>query len=75
MKRNFLRFFVVALAQQTTIFEQDLCSLFEQMKELIYLDIYGEISQIKVQSYRLMVQTRFANSRIDIQTSRFRLWK
>ena len=75
MKRNFLRFFVVALAQQTTIFEQDLCSLFEQMKELIYLDIYGEISQIKLQSYRLMVQTRFTNSRIDIQTSRFRLWK
>ena len=56
------------------IFEQDLCQLIEKLKELTFLDIYGEINYEKVEPYRLMVQTRFPNSRIDVEISRFRLW-
>ncbi|CAF3190900.1 unnamed protein product, partial [Rotaria sp. Silwood2] len=56
------------------IFEQDLSQLFDQLKEFIFLDIGGIISCEKVEPYRLMAQTRFSNSRIDVQLSRFRLW-
>ncbi|CAF1022929.1 unnamed protein product [Adineta steineri] len=49
-------------------------SSIEQLKEFVYLDIYGRISNDKVEPYRLMVQKRFPNSRIYIQISRFSLW-
>lgn len=40
----------------------------------MFLDIRGAISCEKVDAYRLMAQTRFPNSRIDVHQSRFRLW-
>jgi hypothetical protein len=44
------------------------------LKEFIFLDIYGGIPLEKVQAYRSMAQTRFSKSRIDVELSRFRLW-
>ncbi|CAF4256923.1 unnamed protein product, partial [Rotaria sordida] len=41
------------------IFEQDLSQLVEQLKQFVFLDIYGEIFQEKVEPYRLMIQSRF----------------
>ncbi|CAF2953042.1 unnamed protein product [Rotaria sp. Silwood2] len=60
--------------QHVAVFEQDLCQLVETLKEFIFLDIYGEIHKEKVEPYRLMAQTRFPNSRINVEVSRFRLW-
>ncbi|CAF3553227.1 unnamed protein product [Rotaria sp. Silwood1] len=60
--------------QHVAIFEQDLCQLTENLKEFTFLDIYGKIDYEKVEPYRLMVQARFPNSRIDVEISRFRLW-
>ncbi|CAF3660703.1 unnamed protein product [Rotaria sp. Silwood1] len=60
--------------EHATIFEQDLSQLVEQLKQFVFLDIYGNISSKKVKPYRLMVQTRFSNSRFDVHISRFRLW-
>ena len=57
------------------VFEQDLCQLFEQLKELTFLDISGRIDYVKVEPYHLMARTRFPNSRLDVQLSRFRLWR
>ncbi|CAM4837549.1 unnamed protein product [Rotaria magnacalcarata] len=63
-----------SIAQHTTIFEHDLGQLFEALKEFKLIDIYGEIHYEKVESYRLMTETRFPKSRVEIDTSRFRLW-
>ncbi|CAF3956624.1 unnamed protein product [Rotaria sp. Silwood1] len=60
--------------QHVAIFEQDLCQLTENLKEFTFLDIYGKIDYEKVEPYRLMVQARFPNSRIDVEISRFCLW-
>ncbi len=62
------------LDEHGIVFEQDLSHLFEQLKYCVYLDIYGLISSKKVEAYRLMVQTRFSQSRFDVQLSIFRLW-
>ncbi|CAF1601977.1 unnamed protein product [Rotaria magnacalcarata] len=61
-------------AQHVAAFEKDLCQLVEKLKEFTGLDIYGEILREKVEPYRLMVQARFPNSRINVEISRFRLW-
>ncbi|CAF4073521.1 unnamed protein product, partial [Rotaria sp. Silwood1] len=63
------------LDQHVIIFEEDLCQLIKRLKQLVYLNIYGRIRYEKVESYRLMVQRRFPNSRFDIEISRFRLWR
>ncbi|CAF0978547.1 unnamed protein product [Rotaria sordida] len=63
-----------SILQHVRVFEEDLCELVEQLKGLVYLNIYGKTSYKKVELYRLMVQNRFPNSHNDIQTSRFRLW-
>ncbi|CAF2141484.1 unnamed protein product [Rotaria magnacalcarata] len=63
-----------SIAQHVAVFEQDLCQLVEKLKELTSLDIYGEIHIEKVEPYRLMAQTRFPNSRINVEVSKFRLW-
>ncbi|CAF3068386.1 unnamed protein product [Rotaria sp. Silwood2] len=63
-----------SINEHVAVFEQDLSQLFEQLKQLVYLDIHGDTSSEKIEPYRLMVQTRFPNSQIDIQISRFRLW-
>ncbi|CAF1452137.1 unnamed protein product [Rotaria sordida] len=63
-----------SIAQHVAVFEQDLCQLVEKLKEFVFLDIHGEIDYKKVEAYRSMVQVRFPHSRIDIETSRFRLW-
>ncbi|CAF1537672.1 unnamed protein product [Rotaria sp. Silwood1] len=63
-----------SIAQHVAIFEQNLCQLVEELKEFTFLDIYGEIHYEKIEPYRLMVQARFPNSRIDVAISRFRLW-
>ncbi|CAF2263158.1 unnamed protein product [Rotaria magnacalcarata] len=61
-------------SQHVAAFEKDLCQLVEKLKEFTGLDIYGEILREKVEPYRLMVQARFPNSRINVEISRFRLW-
>ncbi|CAF3183396.1 unnamed protein product [Rotaria socialis] len=63
-----------SIAQHTTIFEQDLGQLVEALKEFTLIDIYGEIHYEKVESYRLMAETRFPKSRVEVDTSRFCLW-
>ncbi|CAF2884475.1 unnamed protein product [Rotaria sp. Silwood2] len=63
-----------SINEHVIVFEQDLCQLFEQLKQLVYLDIYGQIDPKKVKPYHKMVQKRFPNSRNDIQISRFSLW-
>ncbi|CAF2106383.1 unnamed protein product [Rotaria magnacalcarata] len=63
-----------SIAQQVTIFEQDLCQLVEQLKHFVFLDIYGVISYEKAQAYHSMVQTRFPNYRSHVDISRFCLW-
>ncbi|CAF4304359.1 unnamed protein product [Rotaria sp. Silwood2] len=63
-----------SINDHATVFEQDLSQLVEQLKEFIFLDIRGIIPCEKVEPYRLMAQTRFPNSRIDVQLTRFRLW-
>ncbi|CAF4984150.1 unnamed protein product [Rotaria sp. Silwood1] len=63
-----------SINEHVIVFEQDLCQLVEQLKQFVYLDIYGKIDPEKVEPYHLMVQTRFPNSRNDIQISRFSLW-
>ncbi|CAF4458334.1 unnamed protein product [Rotaria socialis] len=63
-----------SIAQHVTIFQQDLCQLAEELKELCFLDIYGAIHREKVESYHSMVKTCFPNSQIYIGISRFRLW-
>jgi hypothetical protein len=65
---------ILFLVQHVTVFEQDLCQLVMNLKEFIFLDIYGGIPLEKVQAYRSMAQTRFSKSRIDVELSRFRLW-
>ena len=45
------------LAQHVALFEQDLCQLFEQLKELVFLDIYGKIEEEKAEQYRRMDRT------------------
>ncbi|CAF3190305.1 unnamed protein product [Rotaria sp. Silwood2] len=60
--------------QHVNVFEQDLCELVKNLKEFTFLDICGKIHYEKVEPYRLMVQARFPNSRIDVEISRFRLW-
>lgn len=62
------------LAQHVEVFEQDLCQLVEKLKELTFLDIYGEIYYTKVEPYQSMVQARFPHSRSHVEISRFRLW-
>ncbi|CAF4893833.1 unnamed protein product, partial [Rotaria sp. Silwood1] len=52
----------------------NLCQLVQQLKEFVYLDIYGNIDYDKVEPYHLIVKKRFPNSRIYIQISRFSLW-
>lgn len=56
------------------VFQRDLCLLFEQLKQLTYLDIHGEIFDKKVEAYYLMVQSQFPNSRINVTSLRFTLW-
>ncbi|CAF3061063.1 unnamed protein product [Rotaria sp. Silwood2] len=65
---------VESINDHVTVFEQDLSQLFDQLKEFIFVDICGIIPREKVEPYRLMAQTRFPNSRIDVQLTRFRLW-
>ena len=57
------------------VFEKDLCQLFEQLKELTFLDISGRIDYVKMEHYHLMARTRFPDSRPDVELSRFRLWR
>ncbi|CAF4429360.1 unnamed protein product, partial [Rotaria sp. Silwood2] len=63
-----------SIAQHVTVFEQDLCQLKENLKEFTFLNVYGKTDPKKVEPYRLMVQTCFPHSRIDVEISQFRLW-
>ncbi|CAM4772514.1 unnamed protein product [Rotaria magnacalcarata] len=64
-----------SINDHVSIFEENLSQLVEQLKEFVFLDIRGAIPTEKVEPYRLMAQTHFPNSRIDVHRSRFRLWK
>ncbi|CAM4748523.1 unnamed protein product [Rotaria magnacalcarata] len=63
-----------SIAQHITIFQQDLCQLIEQLKQFVFLNIYGLISCEKVEAYHSMIKTRFPNSRSHVDISRFSLW-
>ncbi|CAF3286635.1 unnamed protein product [Rotaria socialis] len=63
-----------SIKKHVIIFEEDLCELVEQMKDLIFLDIHGEIHEEKVEPYRSVVQAIFPYNRSDIEMFRFRLW-
>ncbi|CAF1409558.1 unnamed protein product [Rotaria magnacalcarata] len=63
-----------SITEHADLLESNLCQLFEQLKRLVYLKIYGKILRHKVEPYRLMAQNRFPNSQIDVDMSRFRLW-
>ncbi|CAF1019430.1 unnamed protein product [Rotaria sordida] len=63
-----------SIAQHVIIFEQDLCQLIDKLRDFTFLDIYGKIHYKKVEPYRLMVQARFPDSRVNVDVSRFRLW-
>jgi hypothetical protein len=56
------------------VFEQNISELVEQLKHFVYLDIYGQTDREKIEPYRSMVQTRFPNSHVLVDISRFRLW-
>ncbi|CAF5080995.1 unnamed protein product, partial [Rotaria sp. Silwood1] len=60
--------------QHVNVFEQDLCQLFQRLKQFVFLDIHGKIDLGKLAPYRSMVQKCFPHSRLDIELSRFRLW-
>ncbi|CAF1208742.1 unnamed protein product [Rotaria sordida] len=63
-----------SIVQHVNIFEQDLCQLVEQLKQLLFLDIYGLIENEKVEAYRIMIQKRFCTSKFILERTRFRLW-
>jgi hypothetical protein len=63
-----------SLARHVNVFEQDLCQLFEKLKQLVFLNIYGKIDDEKVEPYRSIVQKCFPNSITEVEMSRFRLW-
>ncbi|CAF4353711.1 unnamed protein product [Rotaria sp. Silwood2] len=63
-----------SISKHVAIFEQDLSQLVKHLKELVFLDIHGEIHQEKVEPYRSIIQTRFPNSRNNVELIRFRLW-
>ncbi|CAF1278938.1 unnamed protein product [Rotaria sordida] len=65
---------VESINKHVTLFENDLSQLVEQLKQFVYLNIYGYINDEKVEPYRLMIQKRFPNSYFSIEKSRFRLW-
>lgn len=64
----------ICLDRHGTIFEQDLVQLVEQLKQFVFLDIYAEIDDEKVECYHHMIQERFPNSYFSIDESRFRFW-
>lgn len=55
--------------------KQDLCQLMEGLKDLTFLDIYGDVSRKKVRVYRLMLRTHFPRGHIRVELTRFRLWR
>ncbi|CAF4074295.1 unnamed protein product, partial [Rotaria magnacalcarata] len=63
-----------SINEHVAIFQEDLSELFDQLKQIVFLDIYGKIPREKVEPYRLMIQSCFPDSQFDIQMSRFRLW-
>ncbi|CAF3698203.1 unnamed protein product [Rotaria sp. Silwood1] len=65
---------VESINKHVTLFENDLSQLVEQLKQFVYLNIYGHIIDEKVEPYRLMIQKRFPNTYFSIEKSRFRLW-
>jgi len=60
--------------QHVALFEENLCQLVGNLREFLFLDIYGQTHSEKIQPYRSMVERRFPNSRFHMETSKFRLW-
>ncbi|CAF3999348.1 unnamed protein product, partial [Rotaria sp. Silwood1] len=63
-----------SIVEHVAIFEYHLSQLIQQLKQFIFIDIYGKIDRQKIKPYRSMIQTHFPNSQGDIQISRIRLW-
>ncbi len=66
--------FILFLAQHVNVFKNDLCELIEKLKQFVFLDIHGQIDHKKVKPYRSMVKKCFPHSKMDVKSSRFRLW-
>ena len=62
------------LAEQATVFEQNIRQLVEQLEHFVFLYICGRISKATVKAYRSMTQIRFPNCRNHTDVSRFCLW-
>ncbi|CAF2967424.1 unnamed protein product [Rotaria sp. Silwood2] len=60
--------------ERVNVFKEDLCQLTEQLKQLVFLNIYGKIDREKLKPYRYMVKKHFPNSHIYLEILRFRLW-
>ncbi|CAF4534545.1 unnamed protein product, partial [Rotaria sp. Silwood2] len=60
--------------EHVAVFQQDLSQLVNQLKEFVFLDIYGQIHRDKIEPYRSMVQMCFPNGRVHIEMTRFHLW-
>ncbi|CAF4049853.1 unnamed protein product [Rotaria sordida] len=63
-----------SIVDHVVVFEQNLCELVQNLKELVFIDIYGRIHSEKIEPFRSMVKRRFPNSRLHIEISKFRLW-
>ncbi|CAF3338389.1 unnamed protein product, partial [Rotaria sp. Silwood2] len=63
-----------SIVDHVAVFEQNLCQLVQNLKELVFIDIYGRIHPEKIEPFRSMVKSRFPNSRLHIEMSKFRLW-
>lgn len=66
--------FPFRLDEYTTVFEEDLSQLVQNLKDFVYLDICGQINEQKLESYRLMVERHFPHAYFWIEKTRFRLW-
>ena len=66
--------FAFCLDKCTTVFEEDLSQLLQNLKHFVFLDIFGEINEQKLENYRLMVARRFPHAYFSIDVGRFRFW-
>ena len=66
--------FAFRLDEYTTVFEEDLSQLVQNLKNFVYLDIFGKINEEKLANYRIMVARRFPDAYFSIERSRFRFW-
>ena len=63
-----------ALAEHASLLEQDIRQLVTHLKQLVFLDIHGNVWEEKMEVYRDMLHTRFPNNRHTVNLFRLRIW-